>query len=228
MFKHLHEEMQSYVDRDPAVRSLPEIFFTYPGFHAVLWHRMAHGLYRRRWYFLARAASALSRWLTGIEIHPGAQIGHRLFIDHGTGVVIGETAEIGDDVTLYQGVTLGGTTLEKGRRHPNLEDGVIVGAGAQVLGPFTVGRNARIGANSVVLKAVPAGATVIGIPGQIVGSSELSNRKGEFEAYGMPTYDMDTAISTGELELQIKSLEDRITELEAHTKCPSSSKSEDA
>ncbi len=228
MFKQLREEMQSYVDRDPAVRSLYEIFFTYPGFHAVLWHRMAHGLYRRRWYFLARAISALSRWLTGIEIHPGAQIGQRLFIDHGTGVVIGETAEIGDDVTLYQGVTLGGTTLEKGKRHPTLEDGVIVGAGAQVLGPFTVGRNARIGANSVVLKAVPQGVTVIGIPGQVVGSSELSSRQGVFEAYGTASHDMDAAVCAADLGQKIKQLEDRIDELEKLAARSTPSKSENA
>ena len=226
MFKDLREEMRSYANRDPAVRSLTEIFFTYPGFHAVLWHRAAHGLHCRRWYFLARAVSALSRWLTGIEIHPGAKIGARLFIDHGTGVVIGETAEIGDDVTLYQGVTLGGTTLEKGKRHPTLQNGVIIGAGAQVLGPFVVGHDARIGANSVVLKAVPPGATVIGIPGQIVGSSQNSGRESVFDAYGTPAQDMDAAFSTRDLEQKTEELEARIAELESLVKQQTSSKAE--
>ncbi len=222
LVSRLSEEIQSYVDRDPAVRSHWEVFFAYPGFHAVVWHRLAHALYRRRWYFLARLVSALSRWLTGIEIHPGAKIGRRLFIDHGTGVVIGETAEIGDDVTLYQGVTLGGTTLEKGKRHPTLEDGVIVGAGAQVLGPFTIGRRARIGANSVVLKAVPPCVTVMGVPGRVIAG------KGDdpecFEAYGTSSKEAadEVAISEAELMKQITRLEERIQALESHSKTPKS------
>ena len=218
LISDLSEEIQSYVDRDPAVRSHWEVFFAYPGFHAIVWHRLAHGLYKHRWYFLARLVSSLARWLTGIEIHPGATIGRRLFIDHGTGVVIGETAEIGDDVTLYQGVTLGGTTLEKGKRHPTLEDGVIVGAGAQVLGPFTVGAQARIGANSVVLKAVPPCATVMGVPGRIIKGK--GNDPECFEAYGTSAKETadEVAISEAELMKQITRLEERIQALETHAK----------
>ena len=213
--KEVGEEIDSYVDRDPAVRSAAEVFFTYPGFHALLWHRAAHWLYGRRWYFFARVVSAISRWLTGIEIHPGATIGRRLFIDHGTGVVIGETAEIGNDVTLYQGVTLGGTTLEKGKRHPTLEDGVIVGSGAQILGPFAVGKNARIGANSVVLREVPPCSTVIGVPGRVVKAGRLQD--GEcFDAYGTSAQDIDEAMPALEAELrdQVDLLKAKIEGLE--------------
>ncbi len=215
MFDRLRDEISSYVDRDPAVRSAAEVIFTYPGFHALLWHRVSHRLYRAKWYTFARIVSALSRWFTGIEIHPGATIGKRLFIDHGTGVVIGETAEIGDDVTLYQGVTLGGTTLEKGKRHPTLEDNVIVGSGAQVLGPFTIGKNARIGANSVVLKEVPPCATVIGIPGRIVKTAELRDGKC-FDAYGTPVKEMEDAEAAlvTELHTSLQELQIRIAELE--------------
>jgi len=215
MFQRLREDITSYVDRDPAVRSSLEVFFTYPGFHAIIWHRLSHALYQRRLYFFARIVSALSRWLTGIEIHPGAKIGSRLFIDHGTGVVIGETAEIGDDVTLYQGVTLGGTTLEKGKRHPTLENNVIVGSGAQVLGPFTIGQNARIGANSVVLKEVPPCSTVIGIPGRVVRTGKMQDGKC-FDAYGTPAKEMDgeEVVTEAGLQEQLKELADRIETLE--------------
>ena len=215
MFAKLRDEIHSYVDRDPAVRSSIEVFFTYPGFHAVLWHRLAHRLYNARLYFLARVVSSLSRWLTGIEIHPGAKIGRRLFIDHGTGVVIGETAVIGDDVTLYQGVTLGGTTLEKGKRHPTLENNVIVGSGAQVLGPFTVGKNARIGANSVVIKEVPPCSTVIGVPGRVVRQGEMRDGKC-FDAYGTPAKEMvgEEVATAAELKTQVEALQERIAALE--------------
>ena len=168
MFKHLREDIQSVFDRDPAARNTFEVITNYPGLHALIFHRMAHALWGWGFKWLARTLSTLARWLTGIEIHPGARIGRRFFIDHGMGVVIGETAEIGNDVTLYHGVTLGGTTWSKGKRHPTLEDGVVVGAGAKILGPFVVGKDARIGSNAVVTKAVPAGATVIGIPGRVV------------------------------------------------------------
>ena len=217
-FSRLTDDIRSYIDRDPAVRSTGEVFFAYPGFHAVVWHRLAHALYRRHWYFAARLVSSLARWLTGIEIHPGAKIGRRLFIDHGTGVVIGETAEIGDDVTLYQGVTLGGTTLEKGKRHPTLEDGVIVGAGAQILGPFTIGRRARIGANSVVLKPVPPCATVIGVPGRIIACA--GSEPDCFEAYGTSAQETadEVAVSKAELMEQITRLEERLKALESHAK----------
>ncbi len=216
IYDYLHDEIHSYVDRDPAVRSLWEVFFTYPGFHAVVWHKLAHWLYRHRLYFVARIISSFSRWLTGIEIHPGAKIGRRLFIDHGTGLVIGETAEIGDDVTLYQGVTLGGTTLEKGKRHPTLEDGVIVGSGAQILGPFTVGSNARIGANSVVLKEVPPCSTIIGIPGRVVKTGRLRDGKC-FDAYGTPVKDIEEAPPPldAELKLEVETLKAQLAALEA-------------
>lgn len=158
-------------ERDPAARSVLEILLCYPGFHAVLFHRLSHWLWNRRCYLLGRLASHIGRFLTGIEIHPGAVIGERFFIDHGMGVVIGETAVIGDDCTLYHGVTLGGTTWEQVKRHPTLEDNVIVSAGAKVLGNITIGRGSRIGAGSVVIKDVPAECTVVGIPGKVVSRS---------------------------------------------------------
>ncbi|MHB0976176.1 MAG: serine O-acetyltransferase [Candidatus Aquicultorales bacterium] len=168
MFNTLREEMRTIFDKDPAARSWVEILFTYPGFHAIVLHRVAHWFFRHRVPFLPRVISQFSRFMTGIEIHPGANIGRRFFIDHGMGVVIGETAEIGDDVLLYQGVTLGGTGHEKGKRHPTLGHNVVVGAGAKVLGAITVGDNAKIGAGSVVVKSVPAETTVVGVPGRIV------------------------------------------------------------
>ena len=164
----LGETLRAYQARDPAARSRLEIFLLYPGVHAVLYHRLAHFLYRHRLFFLARLVSQWSRCWTGIEIHPGAQIGRRLVIDHGMGIVIGETAEIGDDCLLYHGVTLGGTGKDQGKRHPTLGNNVMVSAGAKVLGPFKVGDNARIAANSVVLSEVPPDATAVGIPAQIV------------------------------------------------------------
>ena len=168
MFQRLREDINSVFDRDPAARNFLEVLTNYPGLHALLLHRCGHWLWSKNLKWLARTLSTFSRWLTGIEIHPGATIGRRFFIDHGMGVVIGETATVGDNVTLYQGVTLGGTSWNKGKRHPTLEDGVIVGAGAKILGPFTVGAGAKIGSNAVVTKEVPPGATVVGIPGKIV------------------------------------------------------------
>lgn len=169
MFDQLREDLACIHERDPAARSRIEILTCYPGLHAILIHRLAHGLWRRGWYWAGRFTSHLGRLLTGIEIHPGARIGRRVFIDHGFGVVIGETAEIGDDCTIYQGVTLGGTRLYKGeKRHPTLEEGVVVGAGAQILGGFTVGAHARIGSNAVVIKPVPAGATAVGNPARVI------------------------------------------------------------
>lgn len=199
MFSGIREDIQSVFDRDPAARNWFEVLTNYPGLHALWLHRFAHWLWCKRLFWLGRFVSNVSRWLTGIEIHPGAQIGRRFFIDHGMGVVIGETAVIGDDVTLYQGVTLGGTSWNKGKRHPTLGDGVVVGAGAKVLGPFEVGSNAKIGSNAVVTKAVPAEATVVGIPGRIILRSvesvdteqldegkrkELEDHFG-FDAYGL-------------------------------------------
>ncbi|WP_323012460.1 serine O-acetyltransferase [Castellaniella sp.] len=169
MFEQLREDIACIHERDPAARSRIEILTCYPGLHAILIHRTAHALWRRGWYWAGRFISHLGRMLTGIEIHPGAVIGRRVFIDHGFGVVIGETAEIGDDCTIYQGVTLGGTRLYKGeKRHPTLEAGVVVGAGAQILGGFTVGAHARVGSNAVVIKPVPAGATAVGNPARII------------------------------------------------------------
>lgn len=177
MFKRMKEDIRCVFGRDPAARNTWEVLTCYPGLHALWFHRMAHGMWRHKLKWLARFVSAFSRWLTGIEIHPGASIGRRFFIDHGMGIVIGETAEIGDDVTLYHGVTLGGTSWDPGKRHPTLEDGVVIGAGAKVLGPFTVRANARIGSNAVVVKEVPEGATVVGIPGRIVKAQVSSDEK---------------------------------------------------
>lgn len=193
MFERVREDIQSVFARDPAARNAFEVLTCYPGLHAIWLHRAAHGLWVRNWKWLARVVSNFSRWLTGVEIHPGAKVGRRFFIDHGMGIVIGETAEIGDDVTLYQGVTLGGTTWNAGKRHPTLEDGVVVGGGAKVLGPFTVGAGAKIGSNAVVTKAVPAGATAVGIPARIIIKSEGdalqdANRKAMAEKIGFDAY----------------------------------------
>src|SRR5574341_1160565 len=170
MFETLKEDIQVVFHRDPAVRSVWEVALAYPGFHAILIHRLAHWLWQRRLTTLARFVSHVGRFLTGIEIHPGAKIGRRFFIDHGMGVVIGETSEIGDDVTLYQGVTLGGTSTQRIKRHPTIEDAVTIFSGAAVLGPVTVGRHSRIGAGSVLVTSVPQHSTVVGIPGRIVKS----------------------------------------------------------
>lgn len=195
MFKRIKEDIDSVFDRDPAARTVFEVMTTYPGLHALWFHRLSHGLWNIGLKWLSRFISMFSRWFTGIEIHPGAKIGRRFFIDHGMGVVIGETAEIGDDVTLYHGVTLGGTTWNKGKRHPTLEDGVVIGAGAQVLGPIVVGKGARVGSNAVATKPVPAGATVVGIPGRIINKVKTTDEdhhrrkaiaeKIGFDAYGM-------------------------------------------
>ncbi|OPY46843.1 MAG: serine acetyltransferase [Methanosaeta sp. PtaU1.Bin028] len=163
----IREDIKTVFAKDPAARSLLEVVTCYPGLHAIWMHRISHILWRHRLFFLARLTSHLGRFLTGVEIHPGATIGRRFFIDHGMGVVIGETAEVGDDVLMYMGAVLGGTSLEKRKRHPTIEDGVVIGSGAIVLGPITVGKGARIGAGSVVVRPVPAGATVVGVPGRI-------------------------------------------------------------
>src|SRR3974390_749289 len=167
-FRLMREDIAAVLERDPAARSWLEVVLLYSGLHALWWYRIHHWLWKHGWLFLARALSQFARWISGVEIHPGATIGRRFFIDHGMGVVIGETAEVGDDVTLYQGVTLGGTSLSKGKRHPTIRDRVVIGAGAKVLGNITVGENCRIGAGSVVLRDVPANSTVVGVPGHIV------------------------------------------------------------
>ncbi|QNO14812.1 serine O-acetyltransferase [Alkalicella caledoniensis] len=171
MFRQMKEDINAIFDRDPAAKNTIEIILCYPGFHALFFHRLANKFYKRKMVTLARFISQFSRWVTGIEIHPGATIGKGVFIDHGTGVVIGETAEVGDFVTIYQGVTLGGTGKEKGKRHPTVQENCIIGAGAKVLGPFTVGENSKIGAGSVVLEEVPPNSTVVGIPGKIVANN---------------------------------------------------------
>lgn len=180
MWARLKENIEVVFDRDPAARSRFEVITLYPGFHALTLHIVAHALWKKEWKWLARAVSHFSRWITGIEIHPGAKIGHRVFIDHGMGIVIGETAEIGDDCTLYHGVTLGGTTWQKGKRHPTLGKGVVVGAGAKILGPIQIGAGAKIGSNAVVVKDIPENATAVGIPGRI-----LEENKEGFSAYGI-------------------------------------------
>jgi serine O-acetyltransferase len=176
MFRTIREQIDTIFREDPAAKSVLEILFCYPGFHAILFHRLAHKLYKAGFTTLARIISQISRFLTGIEIHPGAQIGRRFFIDHGMGVVIGETTVIGDDCLLYQGVTLGGTGKERGKRHPTLGNHVVVGSGAKVLGNITIGNHVRIGAGSVVLKSVPDHSTVVGVPGRIV-RSRLDNEE---------------------------------------------------
>lgn len=181
MFERLKEEINCVFDRDPAARNVFEVCTTYPGLHAVFIHRVSHCLWRKNWKWLARMLSTFARWVTGVEIHPGAVIGRRFFIDHGMGVVIGETAQVGDDVTLYHGVTLGGTSWNKGKRHPTLQNGVVVGAGAKVLGPITIGKNARIGSNAVVTKDVPDGATAVGIPGRIITQEQKRKKDGPAE-----------------------------------------------
>lgn len=192
MFESLKEDIRCVFERDPAARTTFEVLTTYPGLHAVLMHRMSHALWNADLKLPARVLSNISRFVTGIEIHPGAQIGRRFFIDHGMGVVIGETAVIGNDCTLYHGVTLGGTSWQKGKRHPTLENDVVVGAGAKVLGPIEIGSGARIGSNAVVVKPVPEGSTVVGVPGRLVerGKDEHAERRAAtakkigFDAYG--------------------------------------------
>jgi serine O-acetyltransferase len=191
MFNRLHEDIACIRERDPAARSSWEVLTCYPGLHAVLWHRVSHACWNAGFFWLSRFVSNIARTVTGIEIHPAAKVGQRVFIDHGMGVVVGQTAEIGDDCTIYQGVTLGGTSLERGaKRHPTLGRGVIVGANSQVLGGFTVGDGARVGSNSVVLKAVPPGATAVGNPARIIlrdsdATREAAAAKMGFSAYGL-------------------------------------------
>ena len=177
MLKSIREDIQSVFDRDPAARSSLEIIFNYAGLHALWGHRISHRFWKAGWHFIARTLSQLFRFLTGIEIHPGAQIGNRFFIDHGMGVVIGETAEVGDNVTIYHGVTLGGTSLTKGKRHPTVGNNVVIGAGAKILGDINIGENSRIGGNAVVVRSVPDNSVVVGVPGQNISRSEPESVK---------------------------------------------------
>ena len=225
MFDRTREDIRCVFARDPAARTMWEVLTCYPGFHALTFHRLAHAFWTRGFKWLGRLTSHFSRFLTGIEIHPGATIGRRVFIDHGMGVVIGETAEIGDDCTLYHGVTLGGVSWNKGKRHPTLGKGVVVGAGAKILGPFEVGDGARIGSNSVVVKPVPPGATVVGIPARVVEDHTAARMA--FDAYavsgniddplnqvlqtlGSKTEDMDGRMA--ELVRRLEALEGKVQE----------------
>ena len=186
MFPRLKSDIQAVFDRDPAARSMLEVIFCYPGLHAVWFHRLSHWFWKNELWFLGRFTSHIARFLTGIEIHPGATIGKGFFIDHGMGVVIGETAEIGENVTLYHGVTLGGVSWEKVKRHPTLMDNVVIGSGAKILGPFTVGKDSKVGSNSVVVKEVPPNSTVVGIPGRVVMATEKPQERMNLEHGKMP------------------------------------------
>jgi len=228
MFARIREDIACVFDRDPAARTTWEVITCYPGFHALLAHRVAHWLWesaRLRW--LARLVSHLTRWLTGIEIHPGATIGRRVFIDHGMGVVIGETAEIGDDSTLYHGVTLGGTSWNKGKRHPTVGRGVVIGAGAKILGPIIVGDGAKVGSNAVLVKDVPPGATAVGIPAKIIEDRHAQVREAHaaklgFSAYGLTSGDDDPVAQairgltdhTAELEQRLAELTEKLEQLQ--------------
>ena len=214
-FRRLLEDVDSYMVRDPAARSRIEVLLCYSGYHAILFYRFANLAWRGKFYLIGRLISNIARFVTGIEIHPGAEIGQRFFIDHGMGVVVGETSKIGDDVTLYQGVTLGGTSLEKGKRHPTIGDGVIIGSGAQVLGPLIVSDGARIGANAVVLQDVPHGATMVGIPAKIVMGRDKSLAD-EFCAYGTPIEDLPDPVARSfeSLRHQLNILGERVISLE--------------
>ena len=225
MFETVRSDLQAIFDRDPAVRSLAEVWLAYSGFHAVLTHRLAHRLWEADWRLLARFLSNIGRFFSGVEIHPGAKIGNGFFIDHGTGVVIGETSEIGENVTIYHGVTLGGiapavdsSAQVNRKRHPTLGDGVIIGSGSQVLGPITVGANARVGANAVVLRDVPAGASVVGNPARIARARRGDQPK--FEAYGADGGEVSDPVARiidGLLD-QLESMTARVAELEARQK----------
>lgn len=206
----IKEDIQAIFERDPAARTTLEVLLCYPGLHAIIFHRISHGLYRRGWVVIPRVISNIARWFTGIEIHPGAKIGRKLFIDHGMGVVIGETTEIGDSVTIYQGATLGGTGKEKGKRHPTIGNNVVISSGAKVLGPFKVGDNSKIGAGSVVLKEVPENCTVVGVPGRIVIKD---NKKVETTAI-----DLDHSKLPDPVFDELNELRKKILELEKTTR----------
>ncbi|SLN49384.1 serine O-acetyltransferase [Oceanibacterium hippocampi] len=229
MFKHIRDDLDAVMERDPAARSRFEVACLYPGFHAIAFHRLANGLWRRNLRFLGRLVSQIARFVTGIEIHPGATIGRRFFIDHGNGVVIGETAEIGDGVTLYQNVTLGGVAPSVDsasqinvKRHPTLRDNVIVGSGAQVLGPITVNRCARIGANAVVVKDVAEGVTMVGVAAREAGRKLSETERERFAAYGIGANDLSDPVTRmiDALMDKVQSLSMRVEELEREHEDP--------
>ncbi len=207
----MKEDIAVVFEQDPAATSKLEVVLTYAGLHAIWSHRIAHALYKKEFFFLARLISQLSRFFTGIEIHPGAKIGRRFFIDHGSGVVIGETCEIGNDCTIYQGVTLGGTGKEKGKRHPTLEDNVLVATGAKVLGSITIGENSKVGAGSVVLKDVPANSTVVGIPGVVVIQDGVKVKK-KLDHQDLPDPVSDRCKQLEEKVAELQGLVDQLTE----------------
>lgn len=218
MFTTLKKDVQVIFERDPAAKSFLEVLINYPGLHAQWFYRVAHWFYQRKWFVIARFISQVGRFFTNIEIHPGAKIGKGLFIDHGAGVVIGETAEIGNNVTIYQNVTLGGTGKEKGKRHPTIGNNVVISTGAKVLGSFTVGDNVKIGANSVVLKEVPANCTVVGVPGRIVvrdgvNLSKQATDEIDLQHNNLPDPILEMIVSMQE---QIRSLEEKVNELEGN------------
>jgi serine O-acetyltransferase len=216
VFERMREDIRAALQHDPAARSALEVALLYPGLHAVWLYRVAHWLWRRDLKLLARLVSELGRLLTGVEIHPGAQIGRRLFIDHGMGVVIGETAEIGDDVLIYQGVTLGGTRLEKGKRHPTVENGVMISAGASIIGPVTIGRGSRIGAGAVVVSPAPPNSTIVGIPGKVVEGETARKDVAELDHARLPD---PVARALGRVAERLERLENRLAGLEQRQDC---------
>ena len=214
MFTRIREDIACVFERDPAARSTWEVITCYPGFHALLIHRLAHRLWRIKLRWLARFVSHVSRFLTGIEIHPGAKVGRRVFIDHGMGVVIGETAELGDDCTLYHGVTLGGTSWNKGKRHPTLKQGVVIGAGAKLLGPIVVGEGAKIGSNAVVVKDVPAGATALGIPARVILDEQDKTREEKAAKLGFSAYAVTAKAEDDPLAKAVQGLLDHSVDMD--------------
>ncbi len=223
MFSRIKEDIKSVFDRDPAARNTLEVLLNYPGMHAIWFHRLSHKFWKAEWKFIARCLSTFSRWLTGVEIHPGATLGRRFFIDHGMGVVIGETAEIGDDCTLYHGVTLGGTSWNAGKRHPTLGNNVVIGAGAQVLGPIYIGDGSKVGSNSVVVKDLPVNSTAVGIPARVVNVKQSETEKSErekvakkygFDAYAVSADNPDpVAKAIGRLLDHIHLMDNKVTDL---------------
>jgi len=209
IFKRMKEDMDVVFEQDPAARTYLEVFLTYSGIHAIWAHRIAHAFYKRKLFFIARVISQLSRFFTGIEIHPGAQIGRRFFIDHGMGVVIGETCEIGDNVTIFQGVTLGGTGNEKGKRHPTIKDNALISTGAKVLGSITIGENSKVGGGAVVVRDVPENCTVVGVPGRVVVQNGVRVRR-DLDHQNMPD---PVANTIKELKQEVESLREEIVKL---------------